>query len=163
MTSVYSATSPLFAATLLATAFFVILGVSAGIPAFKIARRNGWGIASVAAPIAFIVCMSAGGLILTVPMAIFVTLLFYLFAWLRTDTRKWARPLYLGIGVVVIVWGVYQFALLRFRIANSHAPILIASNVAGVAATLASAAAFIQSLYKKRPNSNDLILLPPSE
>lgn len=142
---------PLLAATLLAEVLFVIVGILVGFPAFKMARRHHCWIASIAAPVAFVLSMKVGGLLFTLPVAVIVTVLYYILFSLRNRQQKWARILHTVIGVMLIIWAITQIVHLPVRVAQNQEVARIAGNIAGIGAAFALSSAFVESLIRIRP------------
>src|SRR5258708_425779 len=106
----------LFAATLLAEALYLIFGILIGLPACMIAWRRQWWISSIAAPIAFVILMRVGGLIIALPCAVVVALLYYAFQALRDQQHRWGRILHAVIGTAVVIWTCAQAIHLPIRV-----------------------------------------------
>jgi hypothetical protein len=146
---------PLFAATLLAEILFVVFGILLGLPAFKMAQRREWWVSAAAAPIVLMVATRAGGLILSAPLAVVLTLLFYALAALRPRSARWAKVLYRVLGATFFVWAGILLVTLPIRIAEEHSTRLIAMNVAGLCVSLSLISAFLESLLRAPVRTSD--------
>src|SRR5690349_3129576 len=120
---------PILAATLLAEFLFVVFGIVLSIPTLKLAQRQEWWTSSLAVPIALIACTRVGGLILSVPVAVILTILFYVLTALRRRSARWAKVLIRVLCVTFVAWLGVLLVTLPIRIAHEHSSRLIAYNV----------------------------------